>query len=499
MQRLSTHSLRVRLACAALVTVLVLATAWTVAVYGRRVAIIPALSEPFDVAAFLARRVSNEENAARHYREAVATARQLILSHSDRPPIVRQTRPSDFLVWLDLTPPLDEDLFLDATEPVWASARAAADMPHAMFQDPSDGGSSNAGIELSELRELAAILERRADILRRGGHLADALTHHLAVVALGRHCAQLAGRDQQMIGTIIESIGCHGVQQWAAESSLTEELAEQAFRSFPTIPAEIERPECAVMVEYLRLRRMLGSDAKSVERLVAERTPAALRRATLRALAPPIPWPFAQWELERGRRLIRCVAANQLAAARLEPWQRAPRVGHMTRNTLSVAGLFGVPPMPHHVLLYDDADAERLAGWLDDTPWLNVLLLYGTPDPNDMVTVRRRATSLILGLRAYQLNSGRYPDELESLQPQYFAELPLDPYSGRAFGFSVATGQMIGSYSLVNGSAPYATRAGQRLIYSVGPDGTDQAGATDWGYHFGSPADWLFPVPDGGD
>jgi hypothetical protein len=61
-----------------------------------------------------------------------------------------------------------------------------------------------------------------------------------------------------------------------------------------------------------------------------------------------------------------------------------------------------------------------------------------------------------LASQAYWRENGQPPDSLTSLAPDYLAGVPIDPFSGKPL---------------------QAKRAGERfVIYSVGPDGTDDGG-----------------------
>ena len=64
-----------------------------------------------------------------------------------------------------------------------------------------------------------------------------------------------------------------------------------------------------------------------------------------------------------------------------------------------------------------------------------------------------------LALRCYRLDHGELPPALADLVPEYLAEVPVDPFSGRPL--------------------VYRRQDGEYLLYSVGPDGQDDGG-TPW-------------------
>lgn len=66
----------------------------------------------------------------------------------------------------------------------------------------------------------------------------------------------------------------------------------------------------------------------------------------------------------------------------------------------------------------------------------------------------------IVAIKAYKTQTGNYPNNLESLIPNYLTGLPLDPYN----------------------NLPLKYLEDKRIIYSVGPDGIDSGGSEgdDW-------------------
>jgi hypothetical protein len=188
------------------------------------------------------------------------------------------------------------------------------------------------------------------------------------------------------------------------------------------------------------------------------------------------------------------MTANYLKALELDASERPQDIAPPDRP---VVRWRWKPPRPRVIVYLTDFDgAERLAHWLDDTPLLAAFAPWYQLEIHNRIEVRRRITHLILGLRAHQLEHGTYPTALTELQGRYFEELPTDPYSGKTFGYVRSTGQQILNYTMTMPQQPYPTRAGQWLVYSVGPDKIDQDGSVDWGFDWNKAADWLFPVPD---
>ena len=78
-------------------------------------------------------------------------------------------------------------------------------------------------------------------------------------------------------------------------------------------------------------------------------------------------------------------------------------------------------------------------------------------------------------------HGGQFPKSLDALVPAELASLPIDPFSGRSFGYIPSHGQDIPPLrtaltpSLDKGHGP---TPGSWLLYSVGPDGHDDGGIT---------------------
>ncbi|PQV64339.1 hypothetical protein B1R32_10520 [Abditibacterium utsteinense] len=96
-------------------------------------------------------------------------------------------------------------------------------------------------------------------------------------------------------------------------------------------------------------------------------------------------------------------------------------------------------------------------------PWTYPVNILYSPLPRSFFNDHRRKTLehllfLRLALRAYRLENGGYPDEIESLTPKYLAKIPVD-----AFG----RGERL----------HYRKNADAYTLWSIGPDEIDNGGA----------------------
>jgi hypothetical protein len=116
------------------------------------------------------------------------------------------------------------------------------------------------------------------------------------------------------------------------------------------------------------------------------------------------------WERARAQRINRRCAAALVQTASLEPWQ-------------SWSSL-----LPEDLVLLD----------LESTPLAKQLApnfdAYRLSENYNAVV--RRALVQVMAIRAWQLeHDGRFPDRLEQLVPGELPSLPVDPFSGRPFGY----------------------------------------------------------------
>jgi hypothetical protein len=70
------------------------------------------------------------------------------------------------------------------------------------------------------------------------------------------------------------------------------------------------------------------------------------------------------------------------------------------------------------------------------------------------------ATQLMFAIKAYKIDTGKYPSSLTELAPKYIQTVPKDPYDGKSIKYDQQ----------------------KKIVYSVGVNGTDQGGSTgdDW-------------------
>ena len=65
-----------------------------------------------------------------------------------------------------------------------------------------------------------------------------------------------------------------------------------------------------------------------------------------------------------------------------------------------------------------------------------------------------------LACKLYKNKTGRYPENLEALRPEYLFEIPIDPFTGKPLVYKIENGEL--------------------LIYSLGSNGKDDGGRSTY-------------------
>ncbi len=157
----------------------------------------------------------------------------------------------------------------------------------------------------------------------------------------------------------------------------------------------------------------------------------------------------APWERQRARRVCRLRVSEEMPEAALEPYQRPKGAG---------------PAHPGQVEYF--LGSKLLAGQL--LPYFQ-----STIDRLDREQVGRRALLQAVAVEIWERShEGKPPEKLADLVPSLLDRLPLDPFSGREFGYLISDGRSVRPPLAYEGNSSLyqATRPGQPLIYSVAMD-----------------------------
>jgi hypothetical protein len=209
----------------------------------------------------------------------------------------------------------------------------------------------------------------------------------------------------------------------------------------------------------------------------------------------------APWEAERETRLLHLLGANALKLAESPLW--VP----WSNPFLARAGLA--------TYLRSGTSYEELPRTIQ-WAW-SWGLGYNRVEENRQLDGRTlcqlRGTQLITALALFQLEKGQPAASLDALVPAYLPAVPQDPYTGQPFRYRVSRGEKIerGEKMESEPNAPLAelgaeplgavnVRAGQGVVWSVGPSGQDYGGTPEASRVFTREApvsgrNWDFLVP----
>ena len=256
---------------------------------------------------------------------------------------------------------------------------------------------------------------------------------------------------------------------WAGDprqSTETIRAARDDLKRLPPLPSMAG----ALRVESLILDRTFDLPAEELDRFLGSGSLAHGPTGRLIFTWLTAPW----WERTRAKRISRRLVAEMLPEMDREPWKRSP-----TAN-------FDAFP--------EGSPLARLV----------FPACRGVVNALDREIVGRRALEQVLALRTWQIgHDGQYPETLEALVPGELERLPLDPYSGKPFGYVRSEGQPALPPILPEnparamhapGSDRLPTRPGQPILYSVGPNLVDDTRKERTEVRLKGIGDILFPL-----
>jgi ABC-type transport system involved in multi-copper enzyme maturation permease subunit len=514
-----TDRLRTRAAVARLAGAVVLAVAWLGAGFVARVAEVPSEDEPFDRAALKASVLNPDEGrAALKVREALQTmkeredqaAKMGVRPAGFVPPPalplgpVPVPRPEevDGVVehgWEAVPPQMNDWLNKVTDDPgpiavpvrgttvvgllgaprgqgpllaapvlmalrTWPALLAeGARMPPGVLISPLDD-SAGKGLA-ADAHRAAALLSARALQLQARGATEEALDHLLIVLALSRHLRHQAPTYSYLEGVETERLALDGLGHWLNRLGPEPKLLRRALDGLSEHEAGLPPVTEALAAEYLRFRetldkgRVVGGQGTDTEAILVQ-TP---------------------WEMGRARRLTGALFAGRRRMA--ESGDIVPQSDDdLFADWLSDAGRAG---------------PGRL-GRLAHSSWLAGSLPVTAPVQRaaQLSLCRARAARLQVALALYQAEHGQAAAALDDLVPGVLPDLPEDPYSRGPFHYRVSKKEQLAWPRQLPGGVREVP-AGQGILWSVGPDGSDDGGTRQWGTGNapGAGTDLIFLVP----
>jgi hypothetical protein len=262
-------------------------------------------------------------------------------------------------------------------------------------------GQTRTRSYLEDAREMAQLLQVRARLLQARGQLRPALDCHLAILTLSRHVCGRGTTIDWLVGITLQRVACAGLEGWA-QAVRQEGLLLQALQGLNRQEDALAPLLDPVRGEYLWLVQL--APAASAE-LYGERPGVRWWKRELYRLAR-----LAPWERERERRFLNRAYKSLVEEAQLPTWEEAP-------------------------------PRDRKGPTHPVEKWTFPLRVVRRAQCHGLCQLR--ALRLQIALAAYQVRNGAGAASLEDLAPGLLEKLPVDPWSGKPFGYRVSRGERI--------------------------------------------------------
>ncbi len=345
--------------------------------------------------------------------------------------------------------PLDLDQHPEALDLL----RRAVARPECWFFSP-DKLTLKDRWEIPPLTGLADAVKAHA--LRRiaRGDLAAAWDDVVLLLRMARQVGQEALGWEAYTALTIEHVALDLAVDWANAAGQTPDRLRRAIGAYLSLPRMVP-PSEVIRAEGVLVERTVDLPHEDLKEFLVNSMSEGSGRAPTFDKFLLVDLMTTPWELTRVRRLNRLFTARGLEHATLEPWQRLNRGYNLDTDVYGQIG-----------------QADRLA--LLRLLQFNFAALISRDDENEAM---RRAVVQVMAARSWMLgHDGKFPAKLEDLVPSELPALPLDPFTGKPFGYTTLARSLdLPRRDALNWHPP-AWPSETYLIYSAGPDGRDDQG-----------------------
>ena len=413
---------------------------------------VPAMAEPFDVAAFVGDDIPPAENAFTEYRQAVLMQQQLMQVLQQRS-VVGPTNYDD--VYKGGWEAADEPMraWLDEHRPALAVWRRGTEKQRALNQSPTKMDFTTLLNEIQELRAFARLA--MVDEMRclHEENVDEAWLLARATYRSGGHASWRGSMIQGLVGIALHAVAASGMQRWAEHPAVTADQLRTALAQIKADVALYDTESNTLKSEYLVLRNSLAT--ADWAGMAGPVLGGPLNDGSMPApVARGLMWVVGEPELTV--RVSRQIVANQAREVDKPLAERRKLVGS------GFAMLFDTDPTVTRVP--GELDANEIDRGVR-TSILAKMLLPATKQVDNAVLRfrgRQAALEVLLAAQAYRRDKGEFPESIEQLVPQYLESVPFDP-------------------SDPNGGRVLYRRdsATNAVVWSVAEDGNDNDGDVD--------------------
>jgi hypothetical protein len=424
---------------------------------GYRLATLPNLQPPFDVARFAAVPIPDDQNAFTYYRRANERLvdESVISDLKAQPDTWKKLEPIIDGGWSTADAPIKK--WLQRNQPSLEAWRRGSECP--------DGIETPLGRERSEpilavsqsLREFSKLGLLQASRIAAEKSPAEAWPWYRAVLRSSRHVGRHVDTLGRMIGIAIHSITVEPVLRWASRPELSATDLRRALADVVAIDEMTAPPSDTLKAEYLVA-------SKSMEANIEGWTGVPF-------------WLFGS--RESVQEALNLIYANWLSQVDRPRFRRLPAKSGKWE-------LFEIDPTtPRDSKLLSPAEIEERCGVARQSTAATLVDLLVPSirafiDSTERERARQAALVLGLALELYHREHGRFPDALDELvKAKYLKSIPADPF-GKGEPFH---------YRRDSESRKDA------ILWSVWTDGIDQGGKLEADpQREGEPGDKIFRI-----
>jgi hypothetical protein len=427
---------------AALVGFGLAALAWAVLNHGLRAWVIPDVGAPLDREAF---------------RDAISAASN------------NRTGPLILKALADMNPPEGKE------KGPWLDRMAeVVRLPVGVIQSPPSRGQAPVMDHLPGCQTMAdrlRALSRAALGIREPRAAWECLTR---ILALSRTLRNKAPLKSYLVGLELEESALAGLDEWLASPGPSPGLVRNVLDELNRHAALTPPPLDCLQTECYRSGGQVDDPTSWTFYSGSEKGGRVREKWLAGGIALSLDMP---WEKERKRRLWRVVWAGFFRGLQTPYWQlpetsAEPRAEKESTRRILQGWLPAADGEPG-----SSVTPERL-GRLLDASWVSDEQLFPPVVRLRSAATRARwrldSARLAVALALYRLRERKPAATLKDLVPRYLPELPVDPYSGKAFGYRISKGERL---AIVGGEpGNWTARPGQGVIWSTGPDRLDHGG-----------------------
>jgi len=335
---------------------------------------------------------------------------------------------------------------------------------------------------LSAMRNWAFLLVAAANNNFREGRTDKALEQLIAAVQMGKHENQQGTMGDILVGINIEAMVIKQFKNFIVDGEASEEHLSLISKPL----ADIKHDWSSDLPGILEWERLFAKS--SLARMFYQINPQGRIRLSRD--------PYAEWRTDFEERVKTGVIDSKQVFDLWKLWIYPSYFQKKIIRSKTILNWFLIPSTPQKAAKIVDALYERYAPMSDPSfdwkkerketykgfdfncpspfRWLLVILeppLYSFHNVYIRSIAEQRGTLLIVALRRYKNEHGRWPDHLDDIRSMVLAEIFIDPFNSGSFVYKL-------------------TQDGFTL-YSKGQNNIDEDGNSEWWGRRKGPDDWL--------